>query len=184
MLQSLSPALASAASGVNISSIKGTLAGSATSTNGQGIAMSLTFQTPKVTTSSSTTYFFGFNGETAASIATIALHSAAANQCMLVASTTEANWKLQCDKATVITIADTGVSTTTSATTPQRATLVLDQSGAAVYFNGANTAAASIAFANVPVVNLRPVIGVGASVPIQTGSSDFYVGDINVWSAY
>ncbi len=177
-LQVFGPALNTLTAANNIVSMKGPLSGSATSSLGNGIAMKVTFQTPdSKALSTSTSFFFGFNDETLASVTTLAAHALPANGCLVI-STSTPNWQLQCTRASVVKLADTGVASSTSA---QKALLVIDQTGASVYFGNTDTANATIAIASVPLTHLRPIIGVGTSAGIVSGGGDFAIGNITVW---
>jgi len=164
----------------NLVFLKGMAAGSATSTNGKGIAQSVVFRTPNVTTSTtSVTYIpVGFSDVALGSQTTLAAYATPANGCMMVASST-ANWRLLCIKANAQTIADTGLATST---VPHEALLVLDGTGANLYIDGSTTASATIASANLPVVNLRPFRGVGLNSGSAVAQGRMGIGNVDVWT--
>ena len=75
---------------------------------------------------------------------------------------------------------DTGFATSTSAF---KALLVIDQTGANVYFNQSTTAGATISSANLPVTWLRPTVGVGLSNGTAVAQGQMGVGNLKVWVA-
>lgn len=133
-------------------------AGSATSTNGQGVAMELVAQTPNVgTATTSIQYIFGFSTSSPAiSFASTLAYSRSADMCVMTASSTQF-WILVCRKGQVETNA---VTTFATSTTVFKAHLILDQTGFNVYVNDNPNSIGTVAFANVPVVRLNEIIGV------------------------
>jgi hypothetical protein len=163
----------------NLVFLKGVMAGSATSSNGGGVAMQFTGITPGVgSATSSIQYAYGFSNVALTSLTTTVSYTQPTNGCY-VAATSTINWRLVCTKASVQTIADTGFATSTQAF---KTLLVVDSNGASVYFNNSNIAAATIASANLPVVPLRPFIGVGTTAGSNLTIARFGVANFSVWS--
>ena len=162
----------------NLTFVKDAIVGSATSSLGDGIAIEAVLRTPKVgTATTSVEHVFGFSDVSLASVATIAAYATPSNGCALRASSTP-NWMLVCYKAGVQTIADTGRATSTTAF---KVLLVLDRTGANVYFNDSDTSSATIASANLPVTWLRPTVGVGTVLGTAVARAQMGVGLLKVW---
>jgi hypothetical protein len=166
----------------NLVAIKSFILGSATSTLGQGISAQQIVRLPTVAVSTtSARYFFGFSNVSAGSVATDVAYSQPSDGCMVMASSS-ANFKLVCYKASVASMADTGIATSTAITNGVKFLLVLDGSGANVYVNGGNTSRATISSANLPVKHLRYVAGVTIGGTAMTiGQARMDIGRIKVW---
>lgn len=174
-------ASASSPTGASLIFMKAPFSGSATSTNGLGIAMEATFQTPKVGTATTSVNYvpMGFSDVAITSLTTPASYYKPTNGVLMIASSS-ANWKLVSWKAGVATMADTGLATSTTA---QTALLVVDATGANLYLNGSNVSSATISASALPVVNLRAIQGVGLSNGTAANQGQMRVGNTSVWIA-
>jgi hypothetical protein len=126
---------------------------------------------------STTMYLIGFSDRTANGTNGGTLPT---NMIGFVATNTP-NWKAVISKAGALTITDTGISTTTTATGFSRFRVEVSSSTSNFLVNGTVVASISPTGAGTPIVPMAPMISVGKTVAAAVNVSQIDVNYLRVW---